>query len=241
VSIRAFLRHTTFRMAEVLDVDFSAAARSSTGWPASVPTPRISYDHLVLALGSATRLPDIPGLKRHGLEMKTPSDAVALRDRAIQMLEAADANPNAGRRGEALASLRGGRWQFHRGRGSRRVPCFPQVGRAAVPQSSAPEECNVTLVELTDRILSALDPDSVRTMLSSSCVPEGIYVLLNSFGHAHRGKTSASQGRAKFCRPATVIWCAGIQPSRLLQKLDLPLGPAGLHCLREGPERERPR
>jgi len=55
----------------------------------------LAWDHLVVGIGSVTRLPAVPGLDRHGLEMKSLRDAVALRDRAIQLLEQADAHRGA--------------------------------------------------------------------------------------------------------------------------------------------------
>jgi len=50
----------------------------------------LSYDHLVLALGSTTNFYDIPGLASRALTMKTLSDAIALRNRLIANLEEAD-------------------------------------------------------------------------------------------------------------------------------------------------------
>ena len=50
----------------------------------------LSYDHLVLALGSTTNFYDIPGLASRALTMKTLSDAIVLRNRLIANLEEAD-------------------------------------------------------------------------------------------------------------------------------------------------------
>jgi NADH:ubiquinone reductase (H+-translocating) len=217
VSIRAFLRRTTFRMAEVLDVDFRS--REVLYRVAGIgPDTRISYDHLVLALGSTTRLPDITGLKRHGLEMKTPSDAVALRDRAIQLLEAADANPDPEQRKALLHFVVvGGNFT-----GAEVAGEFHVFLRSAARlyRNISPEECNVTLVELTDRILSALDPDLSNYALEQMRA-RGIYVLLNtSVTRIEEKAVHLKDGRV--LPAATVIWCAGIQPGSLLQKLDLP-------------------
>lgn len=52
------------------------------------------FDHLVLALGSITRMPDIAGLSEHRYGLKSMSDAMALRDRAIQILEMANLSPS---------------------------------------------------------------------------------------------------------------------------------------------------
>ena len=58
----------------------------------------IPYDHLVIALGSVTRMPAIRGLREHGFTMKDLGDAIALRDRAIEMLELADSSDESIRR-----------------------------------------------------------------------------------------------------------------------------------------------
>jgi NADH:ubiquinone reductase (H+-translocating) len=222
VSIRAFLRHTTFRMAEVLDVDFRRreVLYRVTGIE---PDTRMSYDHLVVALGSATRLPDIPGLKMYGQEMKTPSDAVALRDRAIHMLEAADANPDPEKRRALLHFVVvGGNFTGAEVAGEFHV--FLRSATRLYPNLS-PEECNVTLVELTDRILSALDPDLSDYALEQ-LRRRGIYVLLNSsVTRIEESQVHLKDGQV--LPAATVIWCAGIQPSRLVQKLDLPVDRLG--------------
>src|SRR6266481_8247067 len=50
---------------------------------------KLSYDHLVLALGSITNFFDLPGLSELALPMKSLSDAVQLRAQIIQHLEEA--------------------------------------------------------------------------------------------------------------------------------------------------------
>lgn len=61
ISIRAFLRSTVFRMAEVIGVDTEAQEiifqAKGTDIPETLP-----YDHLVVALGSVTHLPAVPGV-----------------------------------------------------------------------------------------------------------------------------------------------------------------------------------
>jgi NADH:quinone reductase (non-electrogenic) len=50
----------------------------------------LAYDHLVLALGAVTAFHGVPGLEERALTMKTLGDAIALRNRLIQVLEHAD-------------------------------------------------------------------------------------------------------------------------------------------------------
>ena len=51
---------------------------------------RLAYDQLVLALGSISRVPPVPGLAEHGLGFKTLAEAIALRNRALLNLEIAE-------------------------------------------------------------------------------------------------------------------------------------------------------
>ena len=62
----------------------------------------LGWEHLVLALGAVPRVFPIPGLAEHGLGFKNLADAIALRNRVLRQLEAADAELDAG---EARAHL----------------------------------------------------------------------------------------------------------------------------------------
>jgi NADH:ubiquinone reductase (H+-translocating) len=63
----------------------------------------IGYDELVLALGAVPRVFPVPGLAEHGLGFKNLADAIALRNRVLRQLEAADAELD--RPDEAAAHL----------------------------------------------------------------------------------------------------------------------------------------
>jgi NADH dehydrogenase len=154
VSIRKFLHRTTFRMAEVDGVDFPAR-RVSYRIRQSHEAGTIAYDHLVLALGSVTRLPDVPGLHEFGLQMKSLTDAVGLRDRAIQLLEAADATSNPDVR-RALLNLVvvGGNYTGAEVAGEFDV-FFKEASRYY--KNVRASDCRVTLIEIADRILGALE------------------------------------------------------------------------------------
>lgn len=51
---------------------------------------KLSYDHLVLALGSVTHFYGLPGLQENALTMKTLGDAIYLRNQIISLIEEAD-------------------------------------------------------------------------------------------------------------------------------------------------------
>ena len=54
----------------------------------------VSYDDLVIALGSVTRMPAIPGLREHALGLKDLADAIRLRNHVLRQIELADAAPD---------------------------------------------------------------------------------------------------------------------------------------------------
>ena len=222
VSIRAFLRSTTFRMADVISLDITSR-RVVCRVGGEPTTQEIGYDHLVLALGSITRLPQVPGLARYGLEMKTLADAVQLRDRAIQMLERADACDDAVRKRALLQFVVvGGNFTGVEVAGELQV--LLSQARRHYPRVR-PEEIGVTLVELSERILSNLDAD-LAEYAEQQLRRRGIALKLKTTLTAiEEDKVSFSDG--EMLATHTVIWCAGIQPHPLIAQTGLPTTPQG--------------
>jgi NADH dehydrogenase len=229
VSIRAFVNRTRFIMGHVIGVD-TDASEILYRLPESDQEERLRYDQLVLAPGSVTRLPDVPGLTSHGLEMKSLADAVGLRDRAIQQLERADAcdDPEARRRmlhfvivganftGVEVAGE--GHIFLHRAR--------KRYSRVA------PDDITVTLVELGDRILPALDEELADYAATQMRRRGMVLELGTSVARVEAGHVVLTDGRR--LDTENVIWCAGIAPSPLIGALDLPTDSRGyLLCDRD--------
>ena len=229
VAIREFLRSASFRMAEVTAID-PGRRQVLCRVGGEEARREIPYDHLVLALGSATRLPEVPGLDRLGLEMKSLSDAVQLRDRAIRMLEWADACEDPARRRVLLHFVVvGGNFSGVEVAGELQVflrqACrrFPNV---------RPEEIGITLVELSGRILPGLDAD-LADYAAERMRRRGIDLRMNTtLSRIEEERVTLSTGETLPSR--TVIWCAGIQPPALIRQLPFPLTPQGyLVCERD--------
>lgn len=224
VPIRSFLKRGRFRLAEVRGIDFDRReVRLSTplGGGLSSDPPSIDvvpYDHLVLALGSVTRMPDgIPGLREHAFQLKDMADAIALRDRAIQMLELADTSADAELRRELLHFvIVGGNFTGVELAGEFHV--FLREAARRYPNLDA-REVQVTLVERSDRILNVLDAD-LSDYARREMERRGMRVLVNESATElfPYSVTLAGGGRL---RTRTVVWCAGIAPSPLLPSLGL--------------------
>jgi NADH dehydrogenase len=229
VSIRSFLGRTRFVMGEVVDVDLDARQVAYCP-PGGEALARLAYDQLVLAPGSVTRLPDVPGLRERGFEMKSLGDAVRLRDHAIRQLERADASAVESVRRRLLhfvvvgANFTGvevaGEFQVFLRRACRR---YQRVAR---------HEIAVTVVELGSRILPALDED-LASYATDRMVRRGMRVELGtSVARIDDGLVTLTNGET--LDSETVIWCAGIAPSPLLHRLPLPKDDRGyLVCERD--------
>jgi len=87
--IRRLCPRTNLLMREVESIDLEAKVVTTS--PGFRPTPsRVSYDHLVLALGTIMNFSRLPGLQQHGFPFKNLGDALHLRNHIIHVLEEAD-------------------------------------------------------------------------------------------------------------------------------------------------------
>lgn len=214
VSLRSFLKRARFRMAEVVDIDAERRTVLHRASP-TAPVKETPYDHLVLAAGSVTRLPPVPGLAAHGYGMKSMADAVLLRDRAIRMLEEAEVAETEEDRAAAVHFVVvGGNFTGVEVAGE-----FDEFLKHAARgyRSVRPRHCKVTLVELTDRILGVMDPDLSEYALTQ-LRKRGVEVRLGaSVREIRDGEVELENGEV--LRTSTLVWCAGIAPSPLLATL----------------------
>jgi len=222
VSIRRFLRRTRFVLAEVEGADLEARTLSyRLGGEGGLRS--LEWDQLVLAPGSVTRIPPVPGLDEWGYDMKSLGDAVALRDRAVRLLELAS-ETGEGEERERLLHLVvvGGNFTGVEVAGE-----FHQLLVEAAERYPHvhPAECRVSLVELTDRILPALEP-GLSDFAASRLRRRGIDLRLGRTVDRIT-ETEAVLDDGETLESRTVIWCAGIAPPPLLGRMDLPLDERG--------------
>ncbi len=217
ISIRSFSRDAIFRMAEVSCVDLDE--RLIYYRPTDTEQyETVSYDILVLTLGSVTNLPPVPGLVEYGFQLKSLSDAVALRDRAIRMLERAECVEDERTRRALLHFVFvGGSFT-----GAEAAGEFEVFLRGATRhyRGVSPRDISVTLIELTDRLLPALDRD-LSEYATTKLRKRGIDVRLTESVSEIRSD-SVTLGSGEILSASTVVWCAGIAPNPLLATLPLP-------------------
>jgi len=86
--LRQMLKHTNVLIADVKSID-PAARRVTIGYGLNRAQKILSYDHLLIALGSETSFFNLPGVEESALTMKSLGDAVILRNQALAVLEVA--------------------------------------------------------------------------------------------------------------------------------------------------------
>jgi len=215
VPIRSFIGRSRFLMGEATAVD--CESQRVTVRVGGEFERTLDYDHLVLALGTISRPPDAPGLER-AMPIKHLGDAVALRDRAVRMLEMATAEPDEQVRRRLLHFVViGGNYtgvevagEFH---------AFLQ--RAAKRYDALhPREVSVTLLELSDRILEGLDfglaQYAARTLEKRGVDVRCEDTIDTCDGHRYTLKSG------KEIEARTLIWAAGNAPNPLCGSIALP-------------------
>jgi NADH:ubiquinone reductase (H+-translocating) len=217
VSIRTFLQRERFLMAEVAGIDHEAR-EVHCEQPRLGMTMRIRYDHLVIALGSVTNMPDVPGLRAHGFQLKDLNDAVQLRDRAIEMLELAAECDDPARRASLLHFVIVGA-NFT---GSELAGELEGLLSGAVARydSILREDIRITLIDRSERILSVLDPRLSRYAMDS-LRRRGVHLRLRD-SVVEIGPYHAVLDSGDRLATETVIWAAGIAPPTVLDQIDVP-------------------
>ncbi|MGI8486130.1 MAG: NAD(P)/FAD-dependent oxidoreductase [Thermomicrobiales bacterium] len=216
VPLRSFQRGRQFHVlhAEITDIDLERREVATTA--GSRP-----YDLLVIALGSVSALPNLPGLQEHALLFHTAADALELRNHLIDAIESAHNTEDPDERAAWLTFVVCGGGDtgielaatIHEYLQSGLLRQYPWLNDEAV---------RIVVVGRADRLVPMSSPrtsDAVRQSLER----EGVEVIT---GVAVNGVTATLvQTEAGDIPSRTVFWSAGITASQLVK--DLPVAHAG--------------
>ena len=183
----------------------------------------LTYDHLVVALGSISRALPIPGLKEHAVGFKTLSDAIALRNQIVQTLERAEAvDDEAARRALLTYVFVGAGYAGLEGLAELQdfaadvVDLYP---RARV------QGLRFILVEARDRVMPEISAD-LAEFATAELRRRGVEVRASTtVERISADSVELSDGEVVPCR--TVAWTAGVRPHPVVEKLGLPLDRGG--------------
>ena len=190
----------------------------------------ISYDSLIIALGSRTNYFGVPGAREHTYDFKSLEDSIVLRERILDLCEHADhtADENA-RRALLTFAVVGGGYTGVELLTELRDFLFDYVARhyRGISRSAI----RLVLVEASDSILNGIHP-LLRAHAMKRLKTEGIEILYNS-----RVTRCLEDGieinQNETLRAATVIWTAGVRAHELVEGLPGPHDRAGRALVNE--------
>jgi NADH:ubiquinone reductase (H+-translocating) len=218
VPIRMMCPHAELVVGAVEELDADnriARIRTETG------VVDITFEEAVIALGSLSRVPSLPGLSEHALQFKDLADAIALRNHVLHQLELADADPDSAERrltfafvGAGYAGVEALAEAHDLVRDSiRHYPRLRDVPRRWL------------LVDSGNRVL-AQAPERLGTYAARDLARRGIEIRLGTRLESVDA-TGATFSDGTRVDTATLVWAAGVQANPLVRDLGLPVDDRG--------------
>jgi NADH dehydrogenase len=213
--VRKLLRRTQFFNGDIKRIDLNSR-RVIVAHPDDNHDHELSYDYLVLALGSVTNFYNLPGLAEKALTMKSLSDAIRLRSRLIRNLEEADFECSCEDRSRLLTVVvAGGGFA-----GVETIASVNDFVREAIEfyPKLTEAELRIVLVEATDLILPELGPE-LGAYARKKLAGRGVQFLMKTaVKSVSNDEVNLSDGTT--LKTNMLVWTAGVSPNPLLDMLD---------------------
>lgn len=178
----------------------------------------LPYDHLVLGLGSVTNFFGLPGVGTNALTMKSLGDAIALRNRMIELLEEAATECASPDRARLLTFVvAGGGFA-----GVETIASMNDFLRSALRfyPSLKPADLKLVVVHPGPVLLPELS-ESLGRYTGELLSTRGVEVRVSSRVASYEGGVVRLADGTEI-PAATLLWTAGTSPNPLLARLDLP-------------------
>ena len=213
--IRRLCPRTHLVMREVEDIDLKN--KIVTVGPGFRPRQlKLSYDYLVIALGSVTNYYGMPGMMENAMPFRTLADAMSLRNHLIHVLEEADVEEDAELRSRLMTFVIGG-GGFSGVEVMAELNDFVHsVKRNYIRLRDQPHRC--VLVQFGERILPEMAA-SLALFAQKILRKRGIEIILNDrLAAATSEKAILGSGREIACKTIVSTVPSALPP--LVEKLD---------------------
>ena len=239
--LRTSLRRTRVMRGKVSQIDLERRRVTVLCGDCSA-TETLTYDHLVLALGSVSNYLGLENVQRRAFDFKSLIDAIRIRNHVIDMFERADRQPDKTTRQEILTFVvAGGGFA-----GVELAGALNDFGRGMLADypSLRPEDLRVILVHSRERILPELSEKLAAYALErmrergvvfklnsrlTDARPGAVMLKPMSGAHEAQARQGAAGGNASSIErshqedeeiPAqTLVWTAGTAPNPILKRL----------------------
>jgi NADH dehydrogenase len=193
-----------------------------TGRTITLADRSISFDYLVLALGSQANFYKIPGLEQFALPLQSAWDAERINQHISSLCAKASSEPNPDRRKEMLRFVIGG--------GGLSGIEFAGELVDFVAQSSEnyhlpPDESEIIVVEAADDILPASDK-GVREQIRKKLSDKGVRTITGTrVVEVSPGMVTLSTGGTLHSQ--TIVWTGGIRITHIARESGIAIGESG--------------
>ena len=191
--------------------------------PVEGPEYEITYDHLVVALGSVARTLPIPGLAEQAIGFKQVEEAIALRNNVLNRLDVAASawDPELRRKLLTFTFVGAG---FA---GIEAIAEVEDMARAAVRyyDGLSPDDLRFVMIEGSTRILPELGEEMggyALEQLRKRRIEVHLSTFLTSCVDGHVLTSTGLEYDS-----ATIVWTAGVRANPVLGSSDLPLDETG--------------
>ncbi len=215
--IRSQLHRTKFMLADVRSLDLANAC-VTVNHTLTGALDCVTYDHLVVALGSSTSTFGLPGVAENVFPLKTLEDAGTLRNRFVWLLEQAEVTEDPEERRRLLSIVVvGGGFTGVEATGElvelfrSVVHFFPSIKLADV---------RVVLVEGGPSLLPGL-PAKMGSYSEAFLRRRGVEIMTGD-GVARADADGLELQSGTRIESHTIVWSAGVTPSSVVAASDLP-------------------
>jgi len=221
VPLRPVLKRVRLITGEVTALDHER--RTATVMPTAGSPFDLPYDHVILALGSVSRVLPIPGLQDAAVGFKTVTEAIYLRNQLLSRMDVADSSDDPELRARALTFVFvGGGYAGVEAMAEledlARFACryYPRVRR---------QDMRWVLVEAAPRILPEIGEGLGEYALENLRGRDIDVFLSTTLESAEGGVVTLSSGE-RFAAD-TLVWTAGVRPAPVVSRLGMPVDDRG--------------
>jgi NADH:quinone reductase (non-electrogenic) len=228
--LRTSLRRTRVMRGKVSQIDLERRRVTVLCGDGCSATETLTYDHLVLALGSVSHYLGLENVQRRAFDFKSLIDAIHIRNHVIDMFERADREPDKTTRQETLTFVvAGGGFA-----GVELAGALNDFGRGMLADypSLRPEDLRVILVHPRERILPELS-EKLAAYALERMRERGVVFKLNSrltdarpgavmlkpMSGANASSIERSHQEDEVIPAQTLVWTAGTVPNPILKRL----------------------
>src|SRR3954466_62390 len=221
VPLREELGRTDLRLGTVVGATPERKAIQVRGAEGKVED--LTYDQLVIALGSVSRTLPVPGLAEHGIGFKSLPEAIELRNHVLRTLEIAETLEDPAER-EAWLSY------VFVGAGYAGLEGLAELQDFAADVIDLYPRCRTQgmrwiLVEARDRVMPEI-PAPLAEFAMRELRGRGIAIRTSTTLDEVTADTAVLSG-SEVIPTRTLVWTAGVKPHPVVARLGLPLDEQG--------------